>query len=70
MALTLTDKDMEDLARMVDDHFRHREGAMLMGFLGQRIQAQRMDDMRARATIDRSAETVVVNGHAENGVQS
>lgn len=71
MALTLTDKDLEDLARLVDD-FRHREAAVLLGFLQPRIQEQRMSEMRARARQagPTSAEPerpqdVAPNGHAE-----
>lgn len=72
MAIMLTDADLDELARMVDDLFRHREGAMLMGFLGQRIQAQRMSEMRARtphAGAPRGdaklPQDVAPNGHAE-----
>ena len=45
MAITLTDRDLEDLARLVED-FRHREATSLLGFFSPRIQAARVAEAR------------------------
>lgn len=64
MPVTLTDKDLEDLARVVDD-FRHKEAVALFTFLSPRIQAQRMEEMKAKAAEAPKPELPAANGHAE-----
>lgn len=71
MAITLTDKDLEDLARLIED-FRHKEASVLLGFLQPRIQEQRMSEMRARTPHAgaphgdaKLPQDVAPNGHAE-----
>lgn len=68
MAITLTDKDLDDLAKIVED-FRHREAVALLAFLQPRIQAQRVEDAKAKAEIARRTQQNGNGGSSEHKSQ-